>query len=463
MADGSSDGASPGAGPDGPAGGRARPAARVALVALGCRVNRADLDALAAGLPDGFEVAADGAPADFVVVNTCTITSDADSVARQAIRRAAREHPGARIVAAGCYAELCPEALSSLPGVEAVVGVRSQAVLGEVLVRLEAGARGKDALAAAVRRAPGWGPAPLDLPRHTRPFLKVQDGCDARCSYCVVPLARGGSRSLAFDEAVARLMALGTRHREVVLTGVHLGAYGRDLAPRRSLAELVREAVARGVGARLRLSSVEPLEFPVELVLDPVAGRALCEHFHLPVQSGSPRVLHAMRRPYRPEQFDRTVRDLAALVPGACLGTDVMVGFPGETDADHRATVELLEALPLAYLHVFPFSPRLGTPAAGMKDRVPRAVQRDRARELLALSDRKWRAFVAGQAGRELEVVVERVEGGLARGTSRQYVTVRWPAAAERRGDVARVRIEASDRTECFGVRAGAFTSRLPP
>jgi threonylcarbamoyladenosine tRNA methylthiotransferase MtaB len=441
----------------------ARPRAKVALVALGCRVNRADSDALAAGLPEGFGVAADGERADFVVVNTCTITSDADSAARQAIRRAGREHPGARIVAAGCYAELCPEALSSLPGVEAVVGVRSQTALGEVLRRLDAGERPDEALAAAVRRAPGWGPAPRELPRHTRPFLKIQDGCDARCSYCVVPLARGASRSLPFEEALARLTDLAARHREVVVTGVHLGAYGRDLSPRRSLAELVREAVARGGGARLRLSSIEPLEFPIELVLDPSAGAALCEHFHLPIQSGSERVLHAMRRPYRTVQLERTFRDLAALVPRACLGTDVLVGFPGETDEDHRATVALVEALPLAYLHVFPFSPRPGTAAAGLKPRVPRAEVRERARELLALSERKWRAFVAAQSGRELEVVVERIEGGLACGTSRQFVVVRWPAGGERRGELARVRIEASDRTECFGVRAGTFTSRLPP
>lgn len=452
MVDGSSDGA-------GPPGRRAR----VALVALGCRVNRADSDALAGGLPEGFTVAREGEEAEFVVVNTCTITSDADSAARQAIRRAARDHPGARIVAAGCYAELCPEALSSLPGVEAVVGVRSQAALGDVLAHLQSGATGHDAVAAAVRAAPAWGPAPRDLPHHTRPFLKVQDGCDARCAYCVVPLARGASRSLPFDEALARLAALGARYREVVLTGVHLGAYGRDLAPRRSLAELIREVVARGVCERLRLSSIEPLEFPVELVLEPATGAVVCEHFHLPVQSGSLRILQAMRRPYRPEQFERTVRDLATLVPGACLGTDVMVGFPSETDADHRDTVALLEALPLAYLHVFPFSPRLGTPAAGMKPGVPRPVQRERAHELLALSERKWRAFLAQQAGRELEVVVEKVEGGLARGTSRQYATVRWPATGERRGDLARVRVEASDRTECFGVRAGTFTSRLPP
>jgi threonylcarbamoyladenosine tRNA methylthiotransferase MtaB len=436
---------------------------RVALVALGCRVNRADLDALAAALPEAFEIAEDGERADFVVVNTCSITADADSAARQAVRRASRDHPGARIVATGCYAEVCPEALSSLPGVEAVVGVRSQGAVGELLVRLEAGETGPDALARALRRATGWGPPPAGPARHTRPFLKVQDGCDARCSYCVVPLARGASRSLPFEDAARQLVALGARHAEVVVTGVHLGAFGRDLAPRRSLAELVREALARGLAARIRLSSIEPLEFPTELVLDAVTQRAVCEHFHLPLQSGSPRILSAMRRPCGPERFARVVTDLAALVPGACLGTDVMVGFPGETDADHRATLELVEALPLAYLHVFPFSPRLGTPAAALRQTVPRPLQRERVRALLAVSDRKWRAYLAAYSGREVEVVVEKIEGGVARGTSRQFLTVRWPAATERRGDRVRVRVEASDGRECFGMRAEKFTDRLPP
>jgi len=444
--------------PDRPAAGR-----RVALVALGCRVNRADLDALAASLPPGFELAGEGERAEYVVVNTCTITADADAAARQAIRRAARDHPGARIVAAGCYAELCPEAISSLPGVEAVVGVRAQGAVPAVLARLEAGMQGAEAVEAAVRSAPAWGPAPGDPARHTRPFLKVQDGCDARCAYCVVPLARGRSRSLPFEDAVDRLLALGARHAEVVLTGVHLGAYGKDLEPRRSLAELVRTALARGLAARLRLSSIEPLEFPMELVLDAVTVRPLCEHFHLPVQSGSPRILEAMRRPCRLDRYRRVVQDLAVLVPGACIGTDLMVGFPGETESDHRATVALVEALPLAYLHVFPFSPRRGTPAAAMRPAVPREVQRARVRELLALSERRWRAFLAAQAGRELEVVVERIVDGIARGTARRYATVRWPAVHERRGELARVRVVASDGAECFGVRAEAFASRLPP
>jgi threonylcarbamoyladenosine tRNA methylthiotransferase MtaB len=436
---------------------------RVSLVSLGCRVNRADLDALAAGLGGGFAVAREGEPADFVVVNTCTVTADAESASRQAIRRAAREYPSARIVATGCHAQVDPRALAALPGVVAVVGARQQTALPELLRRLSRGEEPAAALARAILGAPDWTPAPLDLVDHTRAFLKIQEGCDARCSYCVVPDARGPARSLPFEEAVERVGALGRRHAEVVLTGIHLGVWGQDLTPRRTLAGLVREVAARRLVRRLRLSSVEPLEFPLELLLDADTARLLCEHFHVPLQSGSERLLAAMRRPYRPAQFAELVQRLAALAPGACIGTDVMAGFPGETPEDHRETVGLLESLPLAYLHVFTWSPRPGTDAAALAGRVPGPEASERARELLDLSDRRWRAFLARWPGHELEVVVERIEGGIARGTARQYLTVRWPAGAERRGALAQVRVEACDASCCFGVRTSAFQGRLPP
>jgi threonylcarbamoyladenosine tRNA methylthiotransferase MtaB len=426
----------------------------VALVALGCRVSRADLDALAGELAPSFALAGEGERADFVVVNTCSITADAEAAARQALRRAAREHPGARIVAAGCHAELAPGELAALPGVAAVVGVRSQGALAAALARLRQDAGDRDGVAAPTP-GDGWGRAPEGPARHTRPFLKIQDGCDRGCSYCIVPLARGPSRSLPLDEALRRLALLGARHPEVVLTGVHLGAYGKDLSPRRSLAELVLAAARSGALGRLRLSSVDPDEFPLDLLDRSEARALLCEHFHLPLQSGSPRVLAAMRRPSRPSRFRDAVLGIAARVPGACLGTDVLVGFPGETAADHRETVALLESLPLAYLHVFPFSPRPGTAAAALPGRLPPGEVRARAEELRALSDERWRGFVEAQRGRELEVVVERVEGGEARGTAREWVTVRWPAEGEPRGAAARVRVTSSRGADAVGVRRG--------
>ncbi len=439
------------------------PRRRVGLLALGCRANRADLDGVAAGLNGRFEVVGEGEPADLLVVSTCTVTADAESASRRAIRRLARRHPGARIVAAGCHAQVAPESLARLPGVVAVVGSRSQGALPGLLRRLDEGQAPGEALEAARRDAPDWTPAPLELVGHTRAFLKVQDGCDAACSFCVVPAARGPSRSLPFEEALARLEALGERHAEVVLSGIHLGAFGQDLRPRRSLADLVAAAAERRLVSRLRLTSIEPLEFPLELLLRAPTARLLCEHFHLPLQSGSERVLRAMRRPYRPGQFAEVVTGIAHAVPGACLGTDLIAGFPGETEKDHRETVRLVEALPLASLHVFPFSARPGTEAAALPGAVPGPVARARARELLAVSERRWRHYLSRQAGRELEVVVEQVRDGIAQGTSREYVTVRWPLVGEQRGGLARVRVEACDEDGCFGVRSAAFRGRLPP
>jgi len=432
------------------AGSAEGPRPRVALLALGCRVNRADVDALAAELGRSFAVARPGERADVVVVNTCTITADAGAAARRAIRRAAREHPGARIVAAGCHAEVAPGDLARLPGVGAVVGARAQAFVADAVRRLH---RGERVPIPPSRDAGGWGEAPEAPARHTRPFLKIQDGCDRRCSYCAVPLARGPSRSLPFDEALRRIALLGARHPELVLTGVHLGAYGRDLSPRRSLGELVTAAVRARSVHRIRLSSIEPDEVPREILGSVETAGGLCEHLHLPLQSGSARVLTAMRRSYTPDAFREVVEDASARIPGACIGTDVVAGFPGETEDDHAATIALVESLPLAYLHVFPFSPRPGTVAAGLPGRVPAAKARERARDLLAVSDRKWRAYLAAQVGRELEVVVERVEGGIARGTSREWLPVRWNAVSEARGALARVRIVASDGTGCLGAR----------
>lgn len=425
----------------------------MALVALGCRVSRADLDATAAALRPRFDLARDGQRADLVVVNTCAITAGAEAAARRAIRRAAREHPGARIVAAGCQAELDPGTLARLPGVASVIGARS----GGGVAGVVAGLLGGGVAGAAAGAVAGGAPA-----RHTRPFLKVQDGCDRRCAYCVVPRARGPSRSLPLDDALRALARLGGRHAEVVLAGIHLGAYGRDLVPRASLAALVREAARRRFVHRIRLSSVEAGELPRALLRDPDAAAVLCPHFHLPLQSGSERVLRDMRRPGGARAFRRAVEEIARLVPGACVGTDVLAGFPGETDADHRETVALVGALPLAYLHVFRFSPRPGTAAARMPGAVPRPVARERARELLAISDRRWRAYLSSQVGRELEVVVERVEGGFARGTAGTWVTARWPASGERRGELARVSIRDVSGEHCLGVPAQAAAPRPP-
>jgi threonylcarbamoyladenosine tRNA methylthiotransferase MtaB len=420
----------------------------VALLSLGCRVGRADAGSIAAGLPPGFREAAPGESPAWVVVSTCSVTADAAASSRQAVRRAAREHPGARIVVAGCHAPGEEADLAVIPGVAAVVGPGDHAALPALLERLRAGEAPPVALLAARRSAPAWvaSPRPGDGP--ARPVLKIQDGCDGACAYCAVPLFRGSSRSLPLRDCLDRIAAHGALRPEVVLSGVHLGGWGRDLSPRHSLADLIRAAAAEGSVHRLRLSSIEPLELPVEL-LSEEAGALLCEHFHLPMQSGSDRVLASMGRPYRAGDYARIVEALARARPGAAIGADVMSGFPGETEEDHRATLALLASLPIASLHVFPFSPRPGTPAARMGGRPRADVVARRAAELRALSARRRTAFQAGLLGRELEVVVERVRGPVAEGTSRENETVRFLSRDAVRGTIARVR--AGDE----GVRVG--------
>jgi threonylcarbamoyladenosine tRNA methylthiotransferase MtaB len=416
---------------------------------LGCRVAQADaeaaLDECGARPPAG--------RVDAVLVTTCVVTADAESTAFQAVRRAARDHPGVPIVVCGCAGALRRAELEALAGVAAVVGPgdveRTARALRRVAAERVSGDEPPAAATGDVRRA--------------RPTLKIQDGCDRRCTYCAVPLARGGPRSLPFAAAQERLATLGKSADEVVLAGVHLGAYGDDL-PRAAagatpaLGALVAAVAERRLVHRVRLSSIDPLEVPFEALEGP-AAEVLCASFHLPIQSGSDRVLARMGRPYCAREAARVVERISRAMPGACLGADLMTGFPGETEADHRATVALVESLPLAALHVFAFSPRAGTPAAAMTDAVPAARSRERAAELRELSERSWRAYVDGLVGREVEAIVEQIAAGEARGTTREGVLARWNVAAGDvlvRGRAARLRAAArdGDGLRCDGARA---------
>ncbi len=430
----------------------------VAVVALGCRVGRSDAASMAAGLGQGFRVAADGEPADWVVVSTCAVTADAAASSRQAVRRAARDNPGARIVVAGCHAAMEPSLLAGLPGVAAVVPPEDHAALPAVLALLRSGRPAPEALSAARRTEPGWGEPPSAAHGPARPVLKVQDGCDCACAFCVVPLARGRGRSLPLEAAVERIARLGRERDEVVLSGVHLGAWGADLSPRRSLADLLRAAARARAVHRIRLSSVEPLELPIDLLRED-GGALLCEHFHLPLQSGSDRILRAMGRPHDAAGWARAVEGALRARPEAAVGADVLVGFPGEREEDHRATLDLVTSLPLAYLHVFPFSPRPGTAAASMDDRPPAPEVERRAAELREASARMRARFLAAAAGRPLEVVVERLEGGRAQGTSREFASVRFASADAIRGRVVRLEAGAGEIRGGSGVAPGASPS----
>jgi threonylcarbamoyladenosine tRNA methylthiotransferase MtaB len=440
-------GSATGAG-EGVAGG-----ASVAFTTLGCRLNQVESHEMAGLLErHGFRLGAPGERVDVHVVNTCTVTARADLSDRQAIRRVAREQPQALLVVTGCLAQTDADALARIPGVDLVLGNLEKYRLPELLA--ECTKRGYAHVEVSdVMRARAVPAVPFArVTGRSRAFVKVQDGCQHRCAFCIVPTARGPSRSqapAAIVEQVRLLVEAG--YREVTLTGVDLGHYGWDLAPRGSLAALVR-AIEHGVpGLRwLRLSSILPAYFTPELFEVIAASRVLAPHFHVPLQSGSDRVLRAMRRPYTARMYRRVVERLVAAVPDLGLGADLIAGHPGESEADFAETLALVEELPFSYLHVFSYSDRRGTEAARRGDRVPPAAVARRSRRLRELASDKSLAFRRRLIGRTLPVLVldtaDRSTGlltGLSasyvevhfagpRGLGRQFVPVRLTEAAPR-------------------------------
>ncbi len=428
--------------------------ATVAFTTLGCRLNQADSQALQALLERrGFRTVPLEARPDVVVVNTCTVTARAELSDKRAIRRAARLSHGGRVVVTGCWAQTSPAEVAALGGVDLVVGNGDKARLPDLLAELTRGPRVEVSDIAAARiEAP---PAPVHANGRARAFLKVQDGCQHRCAFCVVPLARGSSRSLApalVEDHVRGLVAAG--HPEVVLTGVDLGHYGADLVPRTSLAALLARLVAIDGLRWLRLSSMLPAYFTGDVLEIVTTSPVIAPHLHVPLQSGSDRVLRAMRRPYTVAMYRGLVERLAAAIPRLGLGADVIVGFPGETDEDFGETLALVEALPFSYLHVFPYSVRSGTEAAGRPGRVAAATAAERARRLREAAAGKNLRFRGGMLDRVEDVLVlearDRATGDLV-GLTGNYMEVTFPGPDRLRRRMARVRVTAVEAAASRG------------
>ena len=425
------------------AGGSSGP--RLAVVTLGCKVNQCESafflqEAVAAGWQ-----AAAPETAEVVVVNSCTVTSRADRQVRQLLRQLGRRQPPPRLVVTGCYAQRAPGELAGFPGVQAVLGNAVKAAWPELLRRLAEGAAPWQQVPemSACRH---FQPLPLaDFPDHARAFVKIQDGCDQHCAYCIVPQVRGPERSLPADQVLAQLRVLVQQgFREVVLTGINLSRWGREAGA--SLAALCRRLKEAAWPLRLRLSSLEPVDLTPSLLAVLADWPAFCPHFHIPLQSGSDEVLRAMGRPYRAAWFVELVYELARRFPTAAIGLDVMVGFPTETTAAYEQTRELVARLPLAYLHVFPYSPRPGTPAA----RLPAAASPGEvarwARDLRALAAEKKRAFYQRQVGKVVAVLAEGEaagQPGWLTGLTDNYVRVLWPGAPTAAKQVVQVRLES--------------------
>jgi threonylcarbamoyladenosine tRNA methylthiotransferase MtaB len=418
---------------------------------FGCRATQADGAAIERQLLDrGCTSAASPAAADIVVLNTCTVTASADAQARDAIRKLHAANPSVRLIVTGCYAQRAPEELAALPGVDWVVGNSHKPQIPELIASFSTGAPLASAESAnsffpvaslfsdstvpfhsfvgaglAAPAAPRLGniltgnifdrPEFLSAPvlggegHHTRPTLKIQDGCDSRCSYCVIPFVRGKSRSLPPDKVIEEIQRLTeSGYREIVLSGINLGTYGRDLTPRVEFEDLLRRILDETGVERLRISSIEPLDVTQDLI-DLFAGTdRIAKHFHMPLQSASDRILAAMHRWYRAEHYARRVELIHDRLPHAAIGADIITGFPGESEDDHAATLAFIERLPFTYLHVFSFSKRPGTKAAALSNEVPGATIKRRARELRSLSESKSAAFRHSQLGRTLRVLTLR-------------------------------------------------------
>ncbi len=409
--------------------------ARVAFHTLGCKLNFAETGTLQDAFTErAYHTVAFGEPAEVTVINTCTVTEEADRKCRQVIRRALRANPDTFVVVTGCYAQLQPEAIASIPGVDAVLGADEKFRLFDLLQDFEKGDR-TQVHVSCIDDAAAFGPA-YSAGERTRAFLKVQDGCDYTCAFCTIPLARGKSRSQSIAETVRQANVIAARGvREVVLSGVNIGLFGNDTGE--SLLGLLQALDGVEGIARYRISSIEP-NLLTDTIVDFVAGsRAFAPHFHIPLQSGDDRVLGTMRRRYRRDVYARRVATIKERMPHACIGADVIVGFPAETDASFEETHAFLHALPVSYLHVFTYSERPDTHAVDQLDRIaeapiPKGERTRRNRRLRILSEKKRAAFYREHLGTTRPVLWEHAQGRTMLGFTDNYVRVEAPFDEER-------------------------------
>jgi len=405
---------------------------KIALITLGCKTNQSDAASLAAELlMQGHRIVPSSQTADVIIIHTCTVTQKTDYQSRQIIRRMAAKNPRGQVVVTGCYAQVSPESLQAIPGVDYVVGMAERKRIPGIIIAKEK-SRKAAVLISPVEKQKSF--EEWMLPHfhdRTRAFLKVQDGCNSYCSYCIVPYARGRNRSLPLERVLFQARGLAAQgFKEIVLTGIHLGTYGEDLLPPPSLLILLKELERQNLSLRLRLSSIEPREFNPPLMEYLASSRRVCPHLHIPLQSGDDRILRRMNRNYSSAFFADLVNRLAQTIPGAAIGADVIGGFPGEDDSAFLNTMTLIENLPLAYLHVFPFSKRKGTPASAFPGQVPPQVILARCHALREMGQKKRDSFSRSFLGQRLKVLVESKrdrESGLLKGFSENYIPILLP------------------------------------
>ncbi|PIV24095.1 MAG: tRNA (N(6)-L-threonylcarbamoyladenosine(37)-C(2))-methylthiotransferase MtaB [Deltaproteobacteria bacterium CG03_land_8_20_14_0_80_45_14] len=401
----------------------------ISVATLGCKVNQFESEALIEALERrGYALIPFEQGAEITIINTCTVTHRADFQSRQMVRRAFQSNPNSLIIVAGCYPQVEPDAFLKIKGVRYLLGNREKSRIPDLLPLIQKGEFPRVQVG-DIQKETLFSETPLhSFHHHTRAFLKIQDGCNAYCSYCIVPHARGRSRSLPPERVIENLKVLKEKgFKEVVLTGIHLSAYGLDLDPPFPLEKLIGQLEKEETPNRIRLSSIEPGDFSPELISVLSQSNKICPHLHISIQSGDDEILKKMNRDYDHSFLSDLIQELPLKIPKLSIGADVIVGFPGEAEENFKHTYGLVESLPFSYLHVFPFSRRKGTPAFQFPKRVDEKEIKKRAETMRELGKRKRQAFYGQFLNQELSVLVEnhREKGtGRWKGLSRNYIPV---------------------------------------
>ena len=428
------------------------------ITTLGCKVNQSESEAIAQDLQSSkWRAARDREAADFCIVNTCAVTQKAAMQSRQAVRRAIRTNPDAQIVVTGCYAQTAPQEIKTIEGVNYIIGHGEKQTIGHRILAGDVEVHGHAiAICGDIHKKQPFASMPIaNSSVRTRPFLKIQDGCDAFCTYCIVPYARGRSRSMPLENVLDQIGQLAKAgYREVVLTGIHLGAYGHDLSPVTNLATAMERIRELKPIDRIRLSSIEPFEFTEKIIDQVVKSDIFCRHFHIPLQSGDAAILKNMARPYSPQFFSDLILKIHQFMPDAAIGVDALIGFPGEGRTAFENTYNLLEKLPISYLHVFPFSARPGTKAADLPGKVDGRIVKDRCEQMRVLGHKKRMEFYRKFIGQQLPILIEtkrEASTNLLKGISSNYLPVLVEAGDELKNKIIEVKIQKLEGMKLFG------------
>ncbi|ERT59437.1 threonylcarbamoyladenosine tRNA methylthiotransferase MtaB [Peptoniphilus koenoeneniae] len=420
------------------------------ILTLGCKVNQYESEAMKELFEKNqyVEVDKETDVADVYIVNTCTVTNLSDRKSRQYIRRAKRENPDAIVAVVGCYSQVSPKEVESLEDVDIIIGTSERERIVELCENYKKD-QGKINIVRSLKGDREF--QKIKTTREhimTRSYMKVQDGCNRFCSYCIIPYARGEIRSRTIEDSLAEAKVLAKAgYKEIVLTGIHIGSYGKDLGDKR-LIDLI-EAIGKVQGIeRIRLSSVEPVIITDEFMERAIETKKLCDHFHLSLQSGSNKILKAMNRRYTREEYMEKCQIIRKYMPYAGLTTDIIVGFPTETDEDFNDSLDLVEKVKFSKIHVFKYSKRKGTPAASMKNQVDGNIKIERSEKLLETNDRLMEEFIEKNKNRSLKVLFEERKGDYYEGYTTNYIRCKLKTQEELKNKIINVKIKGVEKEE---------------